>query len=181
MNFRNNNERYGMVAALLHWGIALLIFVLLAMGAVMEDVPAPTKYVVYDLHKAVGMAVLILVGVRVLWRFMNVVPEHLATHKNWERKLSDVTQMAFYALMILVPLSGWAASSGFGHPPAFFGLFPFPPLIAENKEFGEVFGELHEVLTSLLWIAIGLHIAGALKHVIIDKDETLKRISLCKK
>ena len=173
---KNTENSYGSVAKGFHWIVGLLMIGLVIVGLIMDDFEAPFKFEVYGWHKALGIAVLALASLRLIWRFMNVQPKSMPTHKPWEKTLAHAAHWALYAAMFIMPLSGWAMSSAGGYPIDFFGLFEVPPLVEKNKELGGIFHEIHEIAGYALIGLIGLHAAGAIKHHVLDKDDTLRRM-----
>ncbi|MCB9987899.1 MAG: cytochrome b [Rhodospirillales bacterium] len=177
MCFKNTAERFGLVAQGFHWVIAFLIVGMLALGLYMEEMErSPEKFELYGIHKSFGILVLALVVLRILWRFMNATPAPLPNHQRWEVVLAKSVQGILYLMMMVMPLSGWMMSSAGGHDVAFFGLFTMPPLVEKSKEIGEIASEIHEVAAWIMIGAIVLHVAGALKHKLIDKDGTVARM-----
>lgn len=177
MTLKNTAESYGSLAKGLHWVVAAIIIGVLALGLYMSDLPPdPFKFQLYGIHKAFGITVLGLAVLRLLWRFGNIVPASLPHHAQWEKFLARAAHYALYVLMIVTPLSGWAMSSAGGHPVSFFGLFDLPPLVAQNPDLGKEIAEIHETLAWTLMGVLALHVAGALKHHFVDKDETLRRM-----
>ena len=173
---KNSDTAYGDVAKLFHWIIGLGIIAMLALGLYMSDLPnEPSKFELFGLHKSIGITLLILMGGRVLWRLYTGAPNQLASHPAWERKLAICIHYLLYAAAILMPLSGWAMSSAGGYPVSLFGL-PVPALMSKNQALGNFFSAAHSVLGWVLIVSISLHVLGALKHVFIDRDETLKRM-----
>ncbi|MES2728782.1 MAG: cytochrome b [Pseudomonadota bacterium] len=169
-------DHYTLPHQILHWLIGLLIIALLCVGLYMTDLPAtPDKFAIYGLHKAFGMTVLGLVILRVFTRLAMPVPPPLASHATWEITLARITHATLYLAMILMPLSGWAMSSAGGHPVSWFGL-TVPPLVGENKELGQFMRSAHSTIAYTLIGAIALHVAGVIKHVVIDRDRTLSRM-----
>lgn len=176
---------YGVVAVSLHWIIALLIFAMLAMGWRMTDetVPQMVRFQLYQLHKSVGLTILVLTVLRVLWRVVHPAPPLPPYFKGWQRMAAHVVHAGLYVIMLGLPLTGWAmvSASPWGLPTIVFNLFEWPhiPWLAaiENKEPVEAaFKNAHEFL---VWGAIALmllHIAGALKHRFIDKEYLLSRM-----
>lgn len=177
-------SRYSAGAIALHWIIGLLIIANLAGGLSLdtlfggEDAASKaTKGLVIGLHKSFGLTVLVLSLVRLGWR-LATPPPPLPTHMTpLEKGLARATHVGFYLLMLLLPLSGWAmASTGRTVVPIFwFGLFEVPALPLP-KTLGGLFYEGHEVLG---FVAIGLlvlHVGGALKHNILDRDDVLARM-----
>jgi cytochrome b561 len=178
---------YSRLAIAFHWVIALLILGNFAGGLLMDSLldPAATPeqkqlgFTIVQLHKSFGLTVLVLSLGRLLLRLVSgapPLPDHMTS---LERFLARLTHWAFYALMILLPLSGWVmvSSSPLGFPTHYFGLFEWPHLpIGMSKETSGAAGEAHEVMA---WIGAGLfvlHVGAALKHHFFDRDDVLSRM-----
>ena len=166
-------DKYPTSLRVLHWLRALLIFGLIAVGWTMtslDDEMAEKFGELYPLHKSFGLLVLLIVlvqiGIRALSRLPG--PADLPTH---ERVLSQVVHVAIYALLLIVPLMGYAMSSTFAHSDGvtFFGLH-VPELLPKNDTAFRVFQLLHKVLAYTLLGLVVLHVAGALKHRFVDKN-----------
>lgn len=169
-------ERYTGPAIAAHWLIAILILAAFPLGLYMHGLPlSPNKLKLYSYHKWIGMTVLLLFVPRILWRLTHRPPAPLPMPA-WQHKIAEGTHHLLYLLMFLVPLSGWLMSSAKGFQVVYFGVLPIPDLIGKDKELGELLEEMHEVLSWSLMTLVGLHLAGALKHHIIDKDSTLRRM-----
>jgi cytochrome b561 len=167
---------YTKTARVLHWVIGLLIIALIGIGLYMSDLPpSDAKWQLYANHKSIGMIVLFLVGARIIWRGLHQPPAPLSTHAKWERILAKATHILLYVGMVVMPVSGYLMSTLGGHPVAIFGL-GVPALAAPDKLWGSVMHDLHEVGGNILIAAILLHVAGAIKHQMIDRDGTLKRM-----
>lgn len=180
-----SRDTYTMTAILLHWLIALMIVAQLGVGLVMgeEGLWAPeVRGQLYGFHKAMGMMVIIFTVIRILWRFLNPPPALPAGMKPWEIFAVKATHALFYVLLLAIPLSGWALVTAAGRGPIdIFGLFAWPdmPLLSSvvNKgEFREPISEFHEIMAFGMMGLIGLHIAAALKHHLINKDNVLTRM-----
>ena len=170
-------QNYNAVSKVFHWSVALLILGLLIVGFWMGGLEPPFKFQVYGVHKALGMVVIGLGVLRIVWKHSSKSPESLSAHKQWEKVLSKTIHIVLYLLIIAMPLSGWVMSSAGGYPVSFFGLFEFPSNVEKDPEIGKLANQTHEILAYALLICVGLHIVGALKHHVIDKDETLNRMS----
>lgn len=180
MNWRNTAERYGAVAIGFHWIVAILVIALLAVGLVMTDMkPGPDMFKIYATHKSVGITVLTLAVLRLIWMLTNPHPATLPTHQRWEKVLAKAVHLFLYFSIIAMPLSGWVMSSAKGFPVSVFGWFTLPDFVAPDKDLAKAAGEFHEVLAYVLMAAILLHFSGALKHHLIDKDGTLRRMLPC--
>jgi cytochrome b561 len=183
--WRNSAERYGLIAMGLHWLIATAILAMLALGALMTDVsPAsPLKFTLYQWHKSVGITILALSLVRLGWRLINPVPALPPHMPRWERLAARSTHVGFYALMLALPLSGWAmvSVSPWNIPTVLYGVVTLPHLplagiVTDAKAAESAFKALHEGLGWSLVALLALHIGGALKHHFVVKDEVLVRM-----
>lgn len=177
MTLKNTQTEYGRLARFFHWFLALLLIGLLAMGLTMDEFEnGPIKFQIFMLHKSFGTLVFMLAVLRVLWRFSNRKPDHLPSHKPWEIKLAGVTHVLLYMFMFAIPLSGYLMNAAKAYPHPFFGLFNVPPVLGKDEAIAEFFEEVHELAAYGLMVILALHVIGALKHMIIDKDETMKRM-----
>ena len=82
-----------------------------------------------------------------------------------------------YALMVLIPLSGWLMSSAKGFQTVWFGVLPIPDLLSRDKELGDLLQEVHEILNAALMLTLSGHVVAALWHHFVLKDDTLKRMT----
>lgn len=177
-------DRYDITIRLLHWGIAVLIFVLIALGMVMENLPhdAPNKLSYILLHKSLGVTALVLVIARIAMRILTPTPALPETIKASERKLAHVGHFMLYVIMLAVPLSGYVMSMTSKHGITWFGIELYN-YIGINEDIHELAEEAHEVLPYILLALVAMHVAGVIKHKRFDKPATnlLPRISLLRK
>lgn len=175
--FRNISDRYGWVAMLLHWSMAILILGLLGLGLYMSDLPkSPDKLKLYGLHKSFGMIVLALAVVRVYWRNTNYKPPLPESMLPIQRVAAYAAHYVLYILIVLMPLSGWLMSSAGGYSVSVFGLYMLPDLIEPDHVLHETFEEAHELLAYALMATLVAHIGAAFYHHFIKKDNILKRM-----
>jgi cytochrome b561 len=168
--------RYTSTAIGLHWLIAALIGVALVMGWVMTDMAiTPLKLKLYNWHKWVGVTVLWLAAVRILWRVTHRAPAMVAMPA-WQRIAAHALHGVLYLLMLAQPLSGWIFSNASGYPIVYLRLLPLPNLVEKNKQLADQWHEIHETLGWLLVAVLVVHLLAALKHHLIDKDDTLRRM-----
>lgn len=169
--------RYTHTAIALHWLMALAVIGLLGVGTWMTGLkPSPTKIEVYTWHKWIGLTVLLLVLVRVLWRLRHTPPPLPVGTPAWQRRAAAASHGLLYALLFAMPLTGWLQNSAAGFPLSWFGLFKVPALVDRDKEAFAFWQGTHELLAWLLMALILVHIAAALKHYLIDRDEVLRRM-----
>jgi cytochrome b561 len=167
--------RYTRVAIALHWTIATLIVANLTIGLLHDSLLKGAL----PLHKSIGMLVLLLGVARLGWRMGHRPPPLPASVRRWERRVSATVHWLFYALMILIPLSGWIFTSASlkRHPLSFFGLFPLPMFpVPQDKAIASVWADRHELMAYLMIALLLLHIAGALKHRFVERDRVLDRM-----
>lgn len=167
--------RYTRVAIRLHWVIAALIVANLAIGLLHDALPRGSM----SIHQAIGISVLFLSIARLGWRLAHRPPPQSRDHKAWERLLAKTTHRLFYVLMIAVPLAGWllVSASLERRPLNFFGLFDIPYLpVPQSASLGGFWGGAHEVMALGMLGLLLLHVAGALKHQLIDRDNELARM-----
>jgi cytochrome b561 len=183
MGWRNTKTSWGLGAKLFHWIMALgiigaSIFVLHVNGSMPWFASSPLFFITYiHWHKAFGLILLALVILRLLWKWTNPKPvtDELTP---FEEKASKWTHRSLYTLMLVVPVTGWIASSAFGSPTKFFGLFVIPGIIEKSKPLVGPFYWLHFGLAWLLLTIVSLHIIAAFYHHDRRKDNVLRAMWL---
>ncbi|MCP5175049.1 MAG: YceI family protein [Moraxellaceae bacterium] len=183
-----SSARYNNIAVLLHWLIALAIIFQLGLGWRMVDEPKGAgAYALFQLHKSIGFSILFLSVFRVFWRLTHKAPELPNTMPQWEQLAAKLAHLAFYGIMLGLPLTGWllVSASSTNIPTVLFGVVPFPhlPLIAElSTDIKYQLHELAEVSHALLAIAtmglLLLHIGAVLKHQLIVKDVVFSHMAV---
>jgi cytochrome b561 len=179
-------SHYSRVSIALHWLIALLLIGNFTGGLLLEDLfnstdPAQRQlgFTIVQVHKSMGLTILVLSLLRLVTRLTAGVPPLPDHMTSLERTLARLTHIGFYAVMILVPLSGWVmvSASPLGFPTIWFGLFEWPHLpIETSKATSGAASEVHEILAFLGAGLFVLHVAGALKHHFLDRDDVLARM-----
>lgn len=168
-------DRYSRVAIWFHWTIALLVIANLALGLLHESLLSDLSGAM-GLHKSIGLTVLVLTAGRVAWRLMHPAPPLPGHVSRVERGAAHLVHVILYALLIVLPLTGWMMVSGAKrYPLDWFGLFPVPYLpIASN--LAGVGHEAHEVLGWLMLALVVLHVAAAVRHHLILRDGIVLRM-----
>jgi cytochrome b561 len=176
MPLRNTAQNYGSLAKFLHWTIVILIIVQFFLAESADELPdGIEKLQLLSRHKSIGMLVLLLAVVRILWKLASrgqPVPAGTGALK----KAAAAGHGLLYLLILLQPVTGWAVSSAANSPVTFFGWFQFPALIAQNHNLRESLADVHEVLFYVIVAVATLHIAAALYHHFILKDDVLRRM-----
>lgn len=173
----NTTIAYGSVSKFLHWTVGLAIIALLAVGLYMEDLePAPFKFQLYGIHKAVGAIVLGLVVLRVFWTTFQTKPNAPMGMAPATYRMVSFGHAVLYGFMVLMPLSGWIMSNAAGYPVDVFGFFTLPEIASKNEEVRHFFGEVHELAGYGLIAMLAAHILAAIWHHVVKKDDTLQRM-----
>lgn len=176
---------YDKVAKTFHWGIAFAILAMLALGWTMGEVQdGPNKNALYGFHKSVGITILFLSLLRLGWRVAHASPPMPETMRKWEKALAQLVHGLLYALMIGLPLSGWimVSTSARNFPTVLFGFVPLPHLpivseMADKQSVNHFSHESHEILAFGMVILLVAHVAAAIKHHWIDRDDALTRMA----
>lgn len=176
MPMSNTEQRWGWLAQLFHWGMFLLIVGAWYAVDAHEDFPkgSDERAQWMMIHKALGTSVLFLVWIRLAARFVQRSP--VPVGQPLEQKVAAAGNVALYALMIAMPVTGLLATQYSGRPLDWFGVFELPVVLAENKETGKVLMEMHEGLYVPFFALIGVHALAALYHQLVQKDGTLRRM-----
>jgi len=177
MSIRNTRERWGSLSQALHWLIVVLIGVQAALGLTGLLLPlGMQKLTVLARHKSIGITILALATLRLLWRWLNPTPQLPSNLKRYERMLARCTHAGLYLLLFAMPLTGWIMSSARGFPVSWFNLFVLPDLAPKSATLYHAMVDLHAALAIALAVTVALHVAGALKHHFVLRDDTLRRM-----
>lgn len=185
MKATNSAHSYGWVARLFHWTVAVLILAAIGLGLYAGSLPMGSDadmqaiFKAFSIHKTVGAAVMILASLRILWTLTQPRPRPLHPHRRAETFLAEIVHWALWAGMIIMPLTGLMLHSA---APGGFSRILWPlgqrlPLIPESEALAEAMARFHETGWWVLAGLIALHVAGALKHALIDRDATLTRMA----
>jgi cytochrome b561 len=190
---RNSRDNWGVVTRALHWLMVLMIAVQVPLGFVMVDAydawlagKGDTGLVMTlsRAHNTNGFLILILVTLRLSWRFANPTPDLPAALAAWQRFVARATHAVLYGLLLTFPLTGWAALSAYdGEFPIFFfgwdNVFRIVPQATGDSPFtSDLFGEIHETCWKIGAGVLALHVSAALWHAYVKKDRVLARMWL---
>jgi cytochrome b561 len=187
MTNANTRTRYGTVAMSLHWLIAALVLTNLYLGLSFDTYPKgdPTLFQMVQIHKSIGLSVLVLSIARLIWRLIHPVPPLPAGMSPALKFLAHATHYLLYFLIIAIPLSGWAmvSTSRLGLPTSWFGLFDWPNIgfianmpLDHKRSLHEPLEAIHMYLAWSAIVLLVIHVAGALWHQFIRRDDVLKRM-----
>jgi len=191
-------KKYTNIAIILHWLIAICICFMFYLGWFMEALPkealksssydlfnlgiytwelakeASPRSFYFNLHKSIGLTIFALIIFRIIWRLTHRPPALLETMKSWEKRLATGAHHGLYLLMFIIPVSGIIMSIGSKYGIKWFGIKVIPGI--DDSGLRELFHELHQIFGLLILCVLFFHIIGALKHSLIDKDGTLRRM-----
>ena len=178
MLMKNTPARFGRVTQLLHWSIAILILGLVWLGWYMVDLTYYDKWYNDSLHyhKSFGILVLALALAKMGWQHYTPAPGPLPGLRLWEKTGAKLMHYALWGMMLLIPITGYLISTSAGKPIQLFNWFALPALVDVDEELRELAITVHYYLAyATLFLVVG-HAGAALKHHIINRDETLKRM-----
>lgn len=178
MALRNTPNSYGLIAKILHWGMAFALWGMFLFGrSIAEMKPALDNIHLYGRHKSLGMLLLTFILVRLLWRFISPPPKIITDNTPKVQILvAHGVHISLYILMLLTPLFGLLASSATGFEIQFFGLFTIPRILSEDPKLEELLFLIHGTFATALVALSVLHLAAALYRHFIKKDDTLRRM-----
>lgn len=170
-------NRYSVVSLVLHWVIAVAVLTQVLLVTAHEATEGPISREFINLHKSVGLTILVLTLARIGWRLANPAIALPAEMPRWQKLLARATHVLFYVALIAMPLTGWLASSAGGRDIVWFGLFDWPLLpVSGGRDAARGFMEIHGLVVKGLYVLIALHVLGALKHQFINRDNVLHRM-----
>ena len=174
---RPASGRYTATAIFLHWLVFALIACGFALAVYMVDLPlSPHKLKYFSCHKWIGVTVFLLALARVAWCLKHPAPALPPTMPAWQQRAAAASHLLLYALIVVIPLTGWLYSSAAGVPTVYLGMLPLPDLLAKNKILAEQLKLVHVTLNYTLLILVITHAAAALKHHFGDRDDVLARM-----
>jgi len=171
--------RYTRTARLLHWGTALVLVVIGGLGLWIAYAPPETeslKFRLYNIHESLGITVLLATLLRLGWRWRHPPPPITPPLPAMLQRAAFANHAALYAVLLAQPMVGLLATSAWGFPPTYFGLFPVPAPIGKDEALAPVLTEIHGWIALTLALLVALHVAAALWHHLIRRDDTLRRM-----
>jgi cytochrome b561 len=178
MQWRNSPARYGLISLILHWGVALAVVGMFALGLWMVGLGYydPWRKAAPELHKSIGLLLLLAMVVCLVWRFVSPPPPPTPNQGRLTRVAATAGHLFLYVALFAVMIAGYLISTADGVGISLFGLFDVPATVSGLPNQAEVAGDIHLYLAWALVIFAGLHTLAALKHHFIDRDATLVRM-----
>jgi cytochrome b561 len=174
--WRNSPTNYGAISLVFHWLMALLVLIMLGLGWGRYYVPRTWTPWMMDLHKSLGIIILVLVFARVLWRMYEQIPPLPREFTKSEKLIAHVAHYSLYLFMLAMPLSGWLMMSAMGRNPSFFGFIDLPALIEKSPAWVPFLKNVHGLMAYGFAGLITVHVLAAFFHHFIRKDDILRRM-----
>lgn len=159
---------------------------MIPLGFYMSGLPddkVKLQFELYQIHKSIGITILLLSVLRVIWRLTHKAPPLPADMPAWEKAGAKLTHYAFYFLILAIPLVGWAmvSTEKYYIPTVLYWTIPWPHIaifdnMASKGAWNEFFDSAHEVLAILVLPLLALHIGAAFKHHFYERDDILARM-----
>jgi cytochrome b561 len=171
--------RYTRTAIALHWLIAAIVVAVFAWGWWMQEIPKQPpggRADAFNLHKSIGLTVLLLLLARVGWRVLHPPPP-LPPMPTWNARLAHANHGVMYVALFVLTVGGYLGSAWSGFPVKFFG-FTLPSWAGSRPELKEPASVVHLWASWVLLVAVALHVAGTVKHALVDRNGVLARMGV---
>lgn len=165
--------RFNILARLLHWLMAPMVIAMLFIGIGMVSTTTDAYATLVAIHKPLGALILLLVLVRLGVRFTHRTPRLPADLPGWQQRAATLSHWLLYALMLLMPLIGWAMLSAAGYPVTLFPGVQLPPIAPRDPQLFALLRGAHRYLALLLFATFLLHLSAALLHALIRRDSVM--------
>lgn len=183
MQFGNTGNSYGFVARALHWLTALIIFAAFPLGILANGQDLTTDegirqaFLLFSIHKTTGVLAFTLGIIRLCWTLSQLRPAPIHEDRRVENIVASSVHWMLTIALIAVPLTGWLSHSATSElAPIWWPFGQSLPFVPKDAALAEGFGAMHQLFTKVLLAAVALHMAGALKHVLIDQDQVFARM-----
>jgi len=183
MRIKNSKDDFGWVSIGLHWMMAIALIAMYFVGDWMVGLDYYHSWykTAPDIHRAVGIIIGGLMILRLLWNLFQTKPDYLNPKNIRQNKLASMAHYFLYLLVFVLVISGYLISTAKGQGVDVFGFFEVPALLADNKDRGELAGDIHEWIGLGFILLVALHALAAFLHHFKYKDRTLKRMLGMKK
>ena len=175
MALRDTTKGYSWLSIALHWVAAITVIAMYVIAEQAEELPKAESREMMQLHISIGTALFLVLAFRILWRIFNTRPALPAQPMILDQlaRWVPVALLAGIAIMLISgPLIVWSNGAAIN----IFDLVSLPSPITKNHDLHELAEEIHEFGVTLLKIALGLHVLGVIKHLVINRDGTLKKM-----
>jgi cytochrome b561 len=172
----NTGAYYGPISKFLHWVIAVLALLMLALSYFIGDIPNKIMQgIAFNFHKLIGLSILALMVLRLIWTLINPKPALPLNTKAWERWAERTVHYLLYFALVLMPLVGWIGAVAGGHPPR-WGETKLNLPIPQSEWLDDLAFNIHNKLAIVIIALVSIHIVAALYHRFIIKDNIFQRM-----
>lgn len=177
MTYGTRTDHYPATSKLLHWLVAICVLITAPVAISMTRVgKGPTQDILYNLHKSIGVLILILMVLRLINRLTVGAPIADRGIKPWQKTISSAVHTSLYVLLFAMPIVGYIANSAFGASTPFFGMLDLPPIVGKNEELATQLFTIHRWVGWLLIILVLTHVSAVLYHYFVRRDNVLHRM-----
>jgi len=177
MTYGTRTDHYPAISKLLHWLVAVCVLTTAVVAITMTRIAeGATHDALYAFHKSLGVLILVLMLLRLINRLAVGAPIPDPAIEPWQRTLSAIVHTLFYVLLIAMPIVGYVATSAYGAPPSFFGLFDMPPIAGKDEALATQLFTLHRWVGYLVILLVLTHVSAALYHHFVRGDNVLRRM-----
>jgi cytochrome b561 len=172
---QTQRRQFTVLSRLLHWSMAAMILAMLCIGVAMV-VSLANYHLLVSIHRPLGIAILVLVVVRLLNRLLNPPPPFPATMSRTEQRAATVSEITMYGLMFVLPLVGWGMLSAARYPIVLYGSLHLPYILPHDALLYAVLRKTHTILAYLFFLTFLAHFGAILFHTLIVKDGIIERM-----
>jgi len=177
MTYGTRTDHYPATSKLLHWLVAICVLTTAPVAIAMGRVAAgPLQNTLYNLHKSLGVLILVLMILRLINRLVVGAPIADPKIEPWQKTVSSIVHGLLYVLLLAMPIVGYIANSAYGASTPFFGLFNLPPIVGKNEALSNQLFTLHRYVGWFLILLVFTHIGAALYHTFIRRDDVINRM-----
>ena len=177
MTYGTRTDHYPATSKLLHWLVAVSVLTTAPVAIAMTRVAkGPTQDLLYNLHKSLGVLILVLMVLRLINRLAVGAPIADPDIAQWQKALSSFVHTSLYVLLLAMPVVGYIANSAYGATTPFFGLFELPMIVGKDEALATQLFTIHRWVGYLLIVLVLMHVGAALYHHFIRHDNVLRRM-----
>jgi cytochrome b561 len=168
--------RYPGAIQAIHWTTAGLIVCVVVFAWLWPDGPAKDGSALLLLHRSLGLTILALTVLRLGLRTTMPVPAEPDAASRLESLVARITHVTLYAILLIMPITGFLWTTSRGRPVSVFGLFDIPPLLPPSETLHSIVRAIHSAGQYAVYAVVGLHVAAALFHLVVRRDDVMARM-----
>jgi len=177
MTYGTRTDHYPATSKVLHWLVAACVLTTAPVAIAMVQVgEGPTQNMLYNLHKSLGVLILVLMALRLINRLAVGAPIPDPGIEPWQQTVSSAVHTSLYVLLLAMPIVGYIANSAYGAATPFFGLFDLPAIVGKNETLAAQLFAIHRGAGWLVIVLVLMHVGAALFHYFIRRDNVLQRM-----